>query len=517
MKKKALSFLLSAAMTASMLTGCGIPGMTNEPAGGTEVTADEPADTQAEVSEETADDKAEDADTSDDEAGTETGEKEDNAGGSEDEDTDEDGEKETVSKPPKDTGTVLNIYSWNDEFARRMRDHLPGYYVFDPEDAGKGGTYKGITVKFNLTPSLNDEYQNNLDALLPYNCEVADDERIDIFLVEADYALKYVDTGYVMPISELGIDNSELFDQYQYTKDIMTASDGTIRGLTWQGCPGVLIYNREIAKEVLGSDDPGEVQEAVKNWDAWNDTARKVGEKGYKMTATVNDTYRVYSNNVRRRWVENDKIHIDDSIMDWLHSSKALVDNGLTTTAELWSEEWYEGFYPEGGVFCYFGPAWMINLTMDADTEGSIANQGGWGACEGPQSFYWGGSWIVAAAGTDNPSTVAKIMRAMTTDKEIMTDIVKKDSDFVNNKTVIEETSSGRDYAFDALGGQNPVRMFASGAEKLSLSNITEYDQGCNEEFQKAMKPYFDGEATKKEALDEFYDVITRKYPELSY
>ena len=25
--------------------------------------------------------------------------------------------------------------------------------------------------------------------------------------------------------------------------------------------------------------------------------------------------------------------------------------------------------------------------------------------------------------------------------------------------------------AFDALGGQNPVRMFASGAEKLSLSN----------------------------------------------
>ena len=28
-------------------------------------------------------------------------------------------------------GVVLNIQCWNDEFARRMRDHMPGYEAFD--------------------------------------------------------------------------------------------------------------------------------------------------------------------------------------------------------------------------------------------------------------------------------------------------------------------------------------------------------------------------------------------------
>ena len=43
------------------------------------------------------------------------------------------------------------------------------------------------------------------------------------------------------------------------------------------------------------------------------------------------------------------------------------------------------------------------------------------------------------------------------------------------------------------------------------------YDQGCNEEFQNAMKNYFEGKATKDEALDLFYKAVTEKYPELTY
>ena len=39
-----------------------------------------------------------------------------------------------------------------------------------------------------------------------------------------------------------------------------------------------------------------------------------------------------------------------------------------------------KGFYPEGKVFCYFGPAWFVNFSMAADTEGSIGYNGGWGA-----------------------------------------------------------------------------------------------------------------------------------------
>ena len=51
----------------------------------------------------------------------------------------------------------------------------------------------------------------------------------------------------------------------------------------------------------------------------------------------------------------------------------------------------------------------------------------------------------------------------------------------------------------------------------LDLSNICSYDQGCNEEFQKAMKNYFEGKATKEDALDLFYKGVEEKYPELSH
>lgn len=416
-------------------------------------------------------------------------------------------------------GKVLNIQCWNDEFARRLRDHYPGYVANDPDDATAGGKIGDIEVKFTITPSDDNAYQNNLDAVLPANADAADDEKVDLFLVEADYALKYVNTDLTMPVADLGIDvDSELANQYQYTKDIVTDADGNLKGVSWQGCPGVLIYNREAAKEVLGSDDPDTVQEAVKDWDTFNATAKDMKDAGYKITATANDTYRVFSDNVKTPWVVDGKIQIDDNLKAWVDMSKEQVDAGYTGTGDLWSDDWSAGFYPDGKVFCYFGPAWLIDFCMAADDEASIAHAGGWGATTGPQGFSWGGTWICAANGTDNPALVADIIRKLTTDTDIMTDIVKADNDFVNDKPAMEAMAQDSSYGDDVLGGQNALSMFCEGADKIDKSNISEYDQGCNESFEAAMKDYFEGNtATYEEALDAFYTSVSEKYPELSY
>ncbi len=427
---------------------------------------------------------------------------------------------------------MLYIQGWNTEFVTRLKDHYPDFVTADDYDKmieegtdadnnvtvdGEIGKIGDITIKFKSTPSKDNAYQDNLDSKLPGNVDAAADDKIDLFLVEADYALKYVDTDYTVPVSALGIDESELSNQYQYTKDIVTDSNGNLKGVSWQGCPGVLIYNREAAKEVLGSDDPADVQKAVADWDTYNETAAKMKDAGYKMTATVNDTFRVFSNNVTTPWVVDDQINIDDNIKAWVDMSKEQVDNGYTTTDELWSDAWNQGFYPDGKVFAYFGPAWLINFSMKADDPASIAANGGWGATEGPQGFYWGGTWICAANGTDNADLVADIMRTLTTDEDVMTEIVKADNDFVNNKPAMEAAATDDSYAFAVLGGQNPLDKFCAGAEKIDLSNISAYDQGCCEEFQSAMKDYFDGNyATYEEALDAFYTAIGEKYPELA-
>ena len=410
-------------------------------------------------------------------------------------------------------GKVFNIYCWNEEFKTRITDHYADYEEVDAT-TGKIGD---ITVKWNITPSDDNAYQNNLDATLLKQADAAADDKIDMFLVEADYALKYVDSDYTMPIKDLGITDDDLSKQYQYTKDVVTDSDGVLKGLSWQGCPGVLFYNRAAAKEVFGTDDPSEVQKYVKDWDTFNDTAATLKDAGYSIMSTVNDSYRVYSNNVSSPWVVDGKINIDDNIMNWVDDSKELVDAGETNTYELWSDDWSKGFYPDGKVFCYFGPAWLVNFSMAADTEGSIGYEGGWGATEGPQGFFWGGTWICAAEGTDNADLIKDIMLTMTTDDTVMKEIVVDDDDFVNNQDVMNEMAEDPDYSSKILGGQNPLPMYIAGVENLDLSNLSAYDQGCNEEFQNAMKNYFEGSASKDEALDLFYKAVVEKYPELTY
>ena len=109
-------------------------------------------------------------------------------------------------------------------------------------------------------------------------------------------------------------------------------------------------------------------------------------------------------------------------------------------------------------------------------------------------------------------------MRQMTCNEELMIDIVKADDDFVNNQPAMEKMASDASYQSAVLGGINPLGLYAEGATKIDLSNLSAYDQGCNEEFQNAMKNYFDGNAkTYEEALDMFYKAVEEKYPELSH
>ena len=425
----------------------------------------------------------------------------------------------TVAHAEGEEGKVINIYSWNDEFRTRLEAIYP-----EVESTSSDGTVTtlkdGTEIHWIINPNQDGVYQQKLDEALLNQADASDDDKVDIFLTETDYVFKYTDkdADVAMPLTDLGIDpDTDLADQYDFTRTTASDSDGVQRGSTWQCCPGTLVYRRDIAKEVFGTDDPAEVQKKVADWDTFKATAEELKEKGYQMTSTVNDSYRVFSNNVSTPWVVDGKITVDDNIKNWVDMSKEMVDAGETATYELWSDDWSKGFFKDSNVFAYFGPAWFIDFSMSADQDGSVGKDGGWAATEGPQGFYWGGTWITAATGTDNPTLVADIMRTMTTNVDVMKEIVTADNDFVNNKPAMEEMAADESYGDAVLGGQNPLAMFCAGADKIDLSNMSIYDQGCNEEFQNAMKNYFEGNATYDEALDLFYKAVVEKYPELSY
>lgn len=53
-----------------------------------------------------------------------------------------------------------------------------------------------------------------------------------MFLIEADYALKYVNSDYTLDVKDVGLTDDDLKDMYQYTKDIATDSKGKLKATT---------------------------------------------------------------------------------------------------------------------------------------------------------------------------------------------------------------------------------------------------------------------------------------------
>ncbi len=227
--------------------------------------------------------------------------------------------EENAATETASEGNVLRIYAWNEEFQSRFNDYF----------AAQGGVPDDINVEWVITPNADNAYQNKLDQDL-LNQENAD-EPIDIFLIEADYALKYVDSEYTLDVIEdIGLTKEELADQYTYTQDIATDADGKLKGVTWQATPGLFAYRRSIAKEVLGTDEVQAVQQHLSDWDKFDEVAQMASEKGYKMLSGYDDAYRTFSNNVVAPWVDTDgKIVIDDNLMRWVDQTKEYTEKGL--------------------------------------------------------------------------------------------------------------------------------------------------------------------------------------------
>ena len=116
-----------------------------------------------------------------------------------------DGGSAAVNTKPEEQGKVLNIYCWNEEFKSRFE----GYYKNVPSD---------VKVNWVITPNENNAYQNALDAALLKQKDAAADDKIDMFLIEADYALKYVNSDYTLDVKDIGLTDDDLKDMYQYTR-----------------------------------------------------------------------------------------------------------------------------------------------------------------------------------------------------------------------------------------------------------------------------------------------------------
>ncbi|MDE7036244.1 MAG: carbohydrate ABC transporter substrate-binding protein, partial [Eubacteriales bacterium] len=131
-----------------------------------------------------------------------------------------------------------------------------------------------------------------------------------------------------------------------------------------------------------------------------------------------------------------------------------------------------------------------LGVCIQPNVEGTDADDD-WAACSGPQPFYWGGTWLLAAEGTDNPEHVKDIMLQMTTNREILRAITVEDNDMTNDQPLMEELAEDPSFSSPLLGGQNHIAVLSDVAVNIDLSNISPYDQGFTELFQNTFGDYF--------------------------
>lgn len=405
-----------------------------------------------------------------------------------------------ATEAPAEEGKVFRIYAWNEEF----KGYFEKYYEV-PE---------GITVEWVINPSDGGVYQDKLDEALLNQANASDDEKIDLFLAEADYILKYTDSEYTQDITALGV--TDFSNTYEYTVQAASDSNGVVKGVSFQCCPSALIYRRSIAKDVLGTDDPAEVQAALDSWEKFDAVAAEAAAKGYLMTASEAATFRVFSNNGTSALVDdNGNLTLNDAIKTWQAQAKDYTDKGYTQTCDIWSDECTAQMFAEGKAMCYFGPAWYYNFSMGNAADPEKGCSGDWAICQGPQAHFWGGTWLLAATGTDNPTMVADVMNTFINDEEVCTNLIKNEAQFTNNQKVNAIVGNDPEYGNAFLGGQNDVAIYLDLAQNIKFEYKTIYDQLLTEGLQQYWREYCDGTVTEDEAMANYYKYINEKYPEI--
>ncbi len=408
---------------------------------------------------------------------------------------------ETTEAPAAAQGKVFNIYAWNEEF----KGFFEKYYKV-PD---------GVTVNWIINPSDNGVYQQKLDEALLSQADAKDDDKIDMFLAEADYIGKYVDSEYTMDVTSFGFQNADTM--YEYTIKAASDSNGVCKGVSFQCCPAALIYRKSIAKDVLGTDVPEEVQALLDSWEKFDAVAADAKAKGYYMTASFAETFRTFSNNCTIPWVdENDNLQFDPMITAWMDQTENYINNGYTLTAGVWDAEKTNEMFKTGKTMCFFGPAWYYNFCMTNAMDPENGCVGDWCIVQGPQAYFWGGTWLLAATGSDNTEMLKDIFETFTVNEEVVTNLVKVENQYPNNTAIAQKFADDPTWGNTAiLDGQNDTAVFAELAKNIKWENHTNYDQLLNEGLQNKLQEFYNGSVDKETAMKNFYQFVKETYPNI--
>ncbi|MDP3447254.1 MAG: extracellular solute-binding protein [Eubacteriales bacterium] len=366
---------------------------------------------------------------------------------------------------------------------------------------GFNAIYPNIKVEVTVVP--------NSEFLTKLSTAISGGEAPDLFTGESDYVKYLVESPYWTDLSQFGVD--EYKDNiWEYVLSIGTDSNGVTKALSWQASPGGIIYRRDIAKAVLGTDDPATVGELLGSNAKMMEVAAKMSESGIKMFATWQDIMNMEFTNRASGWVKDGQLSIDPSLTEYMDMAKTIVDNGYDKNCDPWTGEWYAAV-ESADCFSYILPTWGYQFLIKPS---AITTNGQWAMCEAPVPYVKGGTWVGIYDGSQSKDLAWMFLQYCTLNEESVKAYASEYSEYVALKSVNEALALE---AGDAvLGGQNLYAFYNGVIAKIPADLMTQYDGTLNNAFLSVVRSYVSGAMTKGEAIAQFKADALNAYPELT-
>ena len=428
-------------------------------------------------------------------------------------DTESTGEIDASVKTGGDTFTVA---AWNADDVPTLIAQWKGLSYDTIKDDLADGKVDGINfITFGVGGGQASERYDQL-----FN----DGGDLDVYFCEADWALKYInDDSKTLALSKLGLGDSDFANIYKYTDEIGKDSKGVRKGVSWQAAAGGFAYRADLAEEYLGAKTPAEMQAQVGDWDKFVTAAKTVQEKSSGKTAladTVGGMWQAFACGRTQPWVVDNKLVIDDFCQKFADTAKALWDCGGVTQNSQWTDEWTAAGSNDA-CMGYFVSTWGFGgFFLDAAGGEGGATYGKWNVCQGPQAFFWGGTWIVVNPGTDNGQEARDFIISATSDEAQLKAYATSKPEYVNNTKVMDDligsnTVFNQKISGNFKDGQNYFAELANNAKTIDFKDlITPYDATVKGEFLNAVTDeYLKGGKSWDDTVVKFKQKVVEAVP----
>jgi len=361
--------------------------------------------------------------------------------------------------------------------------------------------YPNIKVKLTVVPDRDSQYQNKLTTAIRSGTGVP-----DVFVAESAFAKRLVDMqGAFADLNQMAKD--VVSKMIPFTVQVGTDKNGVIRALSHQAAPGAIAYKKPVAKKYLGTDDPKDIAEMLSSEEKMLETAQILKEKSGGKVAlfpTWEEPKKMYLGARSQGWVVDNKLVIDDKVMQLIDFAKKLRDNKYEAGLTQWTPGWASSIAEDEKAMVLACPPWGVPWIINSN-DPKAADGGRWGIATPPFNYFWGGTWMGIYDKSEQKELAWEFVKFFTANKDTMKQWALDNQDFPNNLDILAEGAPSD----SKVVGTNLFKFYEPFVKDINGEVLTQYDDIIERAIDNTMTSYLAGKyRTKDDMLKAFKNEV---------